>query len=166
MEPNKTHSNRDAVQKELEAISPMLANIGKPAVPMPNDAYFAKLASEIILEAPAKQQPKRTFKLIPWGIASLAAAASIAIALIFWPTDSINTYNSVAFDSLSNDDLIQLAMQEEGILDERMMEDDSLLVTLAANTDFQYMEAPGENDEYNKLLWELVDDETLMEDWL
>lgn len=166
MKANNPNSNSKAVNNELVQLSPKLATLGKPTVPMPNDDYFANLADKAMLNAIAAHKPKLRFKLIPWSLASIAAAASIVLALIFWPTDISNTYDGLAFDSLSNDELMQLAMQDEDMLDEQLIEDDSLVATLAAVNDFKYLEPPGENDEYNRLLWEMVDDETLMEDWL
>ena len=70
------------------------------------------------------------------------------------------------WDKISYDELEQLAIQDEAMITDQVVEDDSLLVTLAANTDFQYINDADDNDEYNRLLWEMVDDETLMEDWL
>lgn len=144
----------------------MLAQLGKPEVPMPNDAYFANLVDKVVLNEPVQQKPKRTFKIVPLTFASLAVAASIAIAIILLPSEPSTSNSSFSFDMLSNDELVQLALQDEALLTDQVMEDDSLLVALAANTDFQYLNDADDSDEYNRLLWEMVDDETLMEDWL
>lgn len=166
MEPKTNHNNGKQVQQELEALSPMLAQLAKPEVPMPNDAYFANLIDKVVQNEPVQQKPKRTFKLIPLTAASLAVAASIAVAIMLLPSDAVDTNKSFSFDMLSNDELVQLAMQDEALLTDQVLEEDSLLVKLADNTDFQYLDETDTDDEYNRLLWEMVDDETLMEDWL
>lgn len=166
MSPDNTYNERSEAERELETISPMLAQLSKPEVPMPNDAYFNNLANQVVLQAPVRQEPKRAFKLIPLTFASLAVAASIAIAIILLPSDTVDSDNRFSFNMLSNDELVQLAMQDEALLTDQVLEEDSLLVILADNTDFQYLEETDTDDEYNRLLWEMVDDETLMEDWL
>jgi hypothetical protein len=72
----------------------------------------------------------------------------------------------LAFNSLSNDELLQLAMQDEALLNNHVMQDDSLLLVLSANPDFQYLDDNANSGDYNSLLLEMIDDETLMEDWL
>lgn len=166
MKPNKDPNNRKQVEQELEDLSPMMARLAKPDVPMPDDAYFADIIGKVLQNGTMQQKPKRVFKLIPLTVASLAIAASIAIAIILLPIEPNYTKTSFSFEMLSNDELEQLAMQDEALITDQVVQDDSLLVTLAANTDFQYIDDADESDEYNRLLWEMVDDETLMEDWL
>jgi hypothetical protein len=167
MNADRPYDNKQSAREELGGISPLLAGISKPTVPMPNDAYFGALADKVLTEASAQTfYKKRTFKLIPMGLVSLAAAACITAAIILWPSNSTNNNFGLALDSLTNDELLQLAIQDEALLDNHIMEDDSLLVILAANSDFQYLSNDSSSDEYNKLLLEMIDDETLMEDWL
>jgi hypothetical protein len=167
MNADRPYNDKQSAREELGAISPILGGISKPTVPMPNDAYFGTLADKVLLEGSHRtSNKKRTFKLIPMGLVSLAAAACITAAIIFWPGNNTNNNFGLAFDSLTNDELLQLAMQDEALLDNHIMEDDSLLVILAANSDFQYLSNDSSSDEYNKLLLEMIDDETLMEDWL
>lgn len=165
MNADGPYNNKQTAREELEALSPLLAKATKPQVHMPNDAYFEALAGEVWPKIVLTKAPKRTFKLIPMGLASLAAAACIAAAIILWPSVGSNS-NSITFASLTNDDLLQLALQDDALLENQVLQDDSLLFILAANHDFQYLNNTDGNDEYNKLLLEMIDDETLMEDWL
>ncbi len=166
MKANEPYNQIPSAKEELSALSPLLATVKKPVVPMPNEAYFGALATGVLHKAaqPAFDK-KRTFQIIPFSLVGLATAACIALAVILWPTDHVSN-DSLAFNSLSNDELLQLAMQDEALLNNHVMQDDSLLLVLSANPDFQYLDDNANNEEYNSLLLEMIDDETLMEDWL
>lgn len=166
MKANEPYNNTPSAKEELAALSPLLAMVKKPEVPIPNDAYFATLATEVLLKtARPVSDKKRIVRIMPFGLVGLAAAACITLAIILWPSDTVSN-NGLAFDSLSNNDLLQLAMQDETLLNNQVMQDDSLLLGLSANPDFQYLDDNATSDEYNSLLLEMIDDETLLEDWL
>ncbi|CAN5323471.1 hypothetical protein BH09BAC1_BH09BAC1_29940 [soil metagenome] len=168
--PFYTKDDKELLRQELETVSPLLAKVAKPIVPMPADGYFETLADVVSLEAsfPTEQpdrRPKRIFKLMPTATI-LAVAASIALAIIFWPTANVATTEEFALATLTYNELVQLALQDDELLYERMVDDQALVDKLDENIAFQYL-APADDGEgeYNKLLLELIDDETLMEDW-
>lgn len=165
MKPENHHNND--VQQELEALSPLLAQLAKPSVPMPADSYFEALANKAMtIEEQPIAKRGRIFKMAPMA-ASLAVAASIALAIIFWPTAPVASPASFALNTLSDNELAQLALQDDEWLEERMLDDKELIEMLNKKDAFQYL-APADdaNQEYNRLLLELIDDETYMEDLL
>lgn len=166
MKANEPYKPIPSAKEELAELSTLLSTAHKPVVPMPNDAYFGTLVTEVLHKAAQPvSDKKRTFRIIPFGLVGLAAAASITLAIILWPIGTVSN-NGLAFDSLSNDDLLQLAMQDEALLDNHVMQDDSLMLVLSANPAFQYLDDNANSDDYNSLLLEMIDDETLLEDWL
>lgn len=167
MRPDETHKQQ-TVQEELEALSPLVARLRQREVPLPLPHYFDALANEAIAQASGSGTPKRITKFIPIGVAAMAAAACIIVGLVVWaPTTNSPAPVAASMHSLTDEELIQLALQEEALLEGKLMEDDSLVLLLAANTGFQFLApATDANQEYNKLLLEMIDDETLLEDIL
>ncbi len=164
--PNNNPSSSEEVRQELAQLSPLLAKLAKPDVPMPADSYFASLADAAMPRtAPQAAKPTRIFRLMPVA-ASMAVAASITLAIIFWPTTTADAPTPFSLSSLTDAELMQLALQDDDLMEDRMLDDGALLAKLDANDAFQYFGAPKAADEaYNKLLLELIDDETLSEDW-
>lgn len=167
---NKLHpnwQNEQELQDELKAISPLLAKLAKPAVPAPADSYFSSLAGAVLPQAnqPAVQ-PQRVVKLWHYATASLATAASIAVIVFFGLNTTTPTPQPLGWDTVTNEELVQYALEDADLLETQMFQDDKFITLLVSNEAFQYLAPANENEEYNNLLLEMIDDETLMEDWL
>ncbi len=141
-----------------------MAQMPKAKVPMPVDGYFDSLADATFdMRESHKVVEKRVVRLWPMA-ASLAAAASVALAIIFWPTAEAPT--ALSWANLTSEDLAQYALLDDDLLEARLMEDTALLSTVSHNQQFQYIQPQTQSDEYNRLLLEMIDDETFMEDFL
>lgn len=165
---NPQNEKQPAAKQELELLSPLLASLPKKEVATPGPGYFDGLANHVITSAKATKAPAKTFKL--WHTAAgMAVAASIVLAIMFWPAAPTVTSvpDAIALDALSDEELLEMALMDDALVSASLLEEDSMVYYLASNQAFQYMlPETDENESYNKLLLEMIDNEMLMEDWL
>lgn len=168
MSPENPQNDKQPMAKqELESLSPLLASLHKKEVPTPAQGYFDGLANKTIHTAKVAKPASKVVNLW-YTAAGMAVAASIALAVIFWPVaPTITTPAMVAFDSFTDDELLEMTLMDDALVSNSLFEEDSLVYYLASNETFQFMgPETDENDNYNKLLLEMIDNEMLMEDWL